>query len=90
MCAPRTLKETAVRPMLELDGLEALPCGCVAARYKALPWDGHMVRVEAKGPHCGTSQHVIGAVLGFGSRADLLAFETAGDAEFGDLPVFGG
>ncbi len=49
-----------------------------------------MVRVEAKGPHCVTTQHAVGAVLGFGSRSDLLAFEAGGDADLGDLPVFGG
>jgi hypothetical protein len=90
MFAPRSVKETGVRPSLELDGLEGLPCGCVAARYKALPWDGHMVRVEAKGPHCTSPQHAIGAVLGFGPRADLLAFDTFGEPDTGDLPLFGG
>lgn len=85
-----SLKETAVRPGLELDGLDALPCGCVSARYKALPWDGHLVRIEAKGPHCGYVAHAIGAVLGFGSRADLLAVDPAEDFAAGDFPVVGG
>ncbi len=90
MATLESRKETGVRPGLELDGLDALPCGCVAARYKALPWDGHLVRVEAKGPHCGYPAHSIGAVLGFGSRADLLAVEASEDSAAGDLPVVGG
>jgi hypothetical protein len=90
MCAPRSVKDTGVRPSLELDGLDALPCGCVAARYRALPWDGHMVRLEAKGPHCAAAQHNVGAVLGFGSRSDLLAFDTSFEPDISDLPMFGG
>ena len=44
-----------VRPtttVFELEALEGLPCGCVAAAYRARPWDVAVVSLEAKGPHC--------------------------------------
>ena len=44
----------SVRPttttMFELEALEGLPCGCVAAAYRARPWDVAVVSLEAKGP----------------------------------------
>jgi len=43
-----------VRPtatVFELEALEGLPCGCVAAAYRARPWDVAVVSLEAKGPH---------------------------------------
>jgi hypothetical protein len=47
-----------------LDALHALPCGCVAAVYRAQPIDMQLVAVEARGPHCVDAQHQIGRVLG--------------------------
>ena len=38
--------------VFELEALEGLPCGCVAAAYRARPWDVAVVSLEAKGPHC--------------------------------------
>ena len=47
-----------------LDALHALPCGCVAAVYKAS--DLELVSLEARGPHCLYAQHQTGRVLGVG------------------------
>ena len=47
-----------------LDALHALPCGCVAAVYKAS--DLELVSLEARGPHCLYTQHQMGRVLGVG------------------------
>lgn len=52
-----------------LDTLHALPCGCVAAVYHAMPLDVEVVAVEARGPHCIYAQHQMGRVLGLG-RSD--------------------
>ena len=38
--------------IFELEALEGLPCGCVAAAFRARPWDVAVVSLEAKGPHC--------------------------------------
>ena len=47
-----------------LDALHALPCGCVAAVYRAQPLDTEVVAVEARGPHCVYAHHEAGSVLG--------------------------
>lgn len=47
-----------------LDALHALPCGCVAAVYRAQPLDTELVSLEARGPHCRFHQHRAGEVLG--------------------------
>lgn len=52
-----------------LDALHALPCGCVAAVYHAVPLDVEVVSLEARGPHCIHVQHQTGRVIGLG-RAD--------------------
>ena len=46
--------------VFELEALEGLPCGCVAAAYRARPWDVAVVSLEAKGAYCGWMQHVMG------------------------------
>ena len=54
---------TYVRPtttVFELEALEGLPCGCVAAAYRARPWDVAVVSLEAKGTYCGLMEHVMG------------------------------
>lgn len=56
-----------------LDDLHALPCGCVAAVYRAQPLDTEVVAVEARGPHCVYAQHQIGLVLGLGVTSERLA-----------------
>ena len=54
-------------PHYTLDALHALPCGCVAAVYKAYPLDMEVVSLEARGPHCLHSQHQTGRVLQLGT-----------------------
>lgn len=61
--------------LLELAALDSLPCGCVAAAYRAKPWDLAVVSIEAKGPHCPNDVHRQGRVLELGAVADLLTEE---------------
>ena len=60
--------ETRARhsPQYTLDALHALPCGCVAAVFKAA--DLELISLEARGPHCMYAQHQAGRVLGVGSH----------------------
>jgi hypothetical protein len=64
-----------VRPamLLELEGLDSLPCGCVAAAYRAKPWDVSVVSLEAKGPYCTLAGHATGQILRLGDPVE--AFE---------------
>lgn len=55
----------------ELEALEGLPCGCVAAAYRARPWDVAVVSVEAKGPHCILTGHTQGQILRLGDVFDF-------------------
>jgi hypothetical protein len=48
---------------LEFEALQSLPCGCVAAAFRAMPWALEFVRLEAKGPHCFRLEHAPGSVL---------------------------
>lgn len=57
--------------VFELEALEGLPCGCVAAAYRARPWDVAVVSLEAKGPHCILAGHASGQVLRLGDPEDL-------------------
>src|SRR5574338_121450 len=60
---------SSVRPtgtIFELEALEGLPCGCVAAAYRARPWDVAVVSLEAKGPHCILAGHASGQILRLG------------------------
>ena len=59
--------------LLELVALDNLPCGCVAAAYRAAPWNLAVVAIEAKGPHCVHHMHRQGRVLELGPISDLLA-----------------
>ena len=63
---------TRLRPttMFELEALEGLPCGCVAAAYRARPWDVSVVSLEAKGPHCILAGHAMGQILRLGEPVD--------------------
>jgi hypothetical protein len=58
--------------LLELVALDNLPCGCVAAAFRAKPWDLAVVSIEAKGPHCPNRVHSQGRVLELGAVADLV------------------
>ena len=55
----------------ELEALEGLPCGCVAAAYRARPWDVAVVSLEAKGPHCILSGHASGQILRLGDPVEF-------------------
>ena len=71
-----------VRPtptVFELEALEGLPCGCVAAAYRAKPWDVAVVSLEAKGPHCILAGHTSGQVLRLGDPAEFDADEEESD-----------
>ncbi|MPY88444.1 MAG: hypothetical protein GEU99_11010 [Luteitalea sp.] len=56
--------------LFEFEDLEALPCGCVSASYRARPWDITLVSLEAKGEHCLLPGHAIGTVLQLGEPVD--------------------
>lgn len=65
---------SSVRPtgtIFELEALEGLPCGCVAAAYRARPWDVAVVSLEAKGPHCILAGHASGQVLRLGDPSEF-------------------
>ena len=57
--------------VFELEALEGLPCGCVAAAYRARPWDVAVVSLEAKGPHCIHSGHASGQILRLGEPEEF-------------------
>ena len=71
--ATLTTLGVATGDSFELVALDNLPCGCVAAAYRARPWDLAVVSIEAKGPHCPNYVHLQGRVLELGAVADLLA-----------------
>ncbi len=69
-----TASLVALKPrptQFELEALEGLPCGCVAAAYRARPWDVAVVSVEAKGPHCILTGHAQGQILRLGDVFEL-------------------
>jgi hypothetical protein len=68
----QTTKASRTPALLELVALDNLPCGCVAAAYRAKPWDLAVVSIEAKGPHCPHHIHSQGRVLELGAVSDLL------------------
>ncbi len=55
---------------LELEQLEALPCGCVVAVQRARPSLVRFVSIEAKGPHCTFASHSTDRVLRIGDPTD--------------------
>ncbi len=57
--------------IFELEALEGLPCGCVAAAFRARPWDVAVVSLEAKGPHCILAGHINGQVLRLGDPSEF-------------------
>ena len=70
-----TASLVALKPrntQFDLEALEGLPCGCVAAAYRARPWDVAVVSVEAKGPHCILAGHAQGQILRLG---DVFEFQ---------------
>jgi hypothetical protein len=73
--AAQPAKAGRTQALLELIALDNLPCGCVAAAFRARPWDLAVVSIEAKGPHCLSAVHLQGRVLELGAVSDLLAGE---------------
>lgn len=61
----------ATTTVFELEALEGLPCGCVAAAYRARPWDVAVVSLEAKGPHCILTGHASGQILRLGEPEEF-------------------
>jgi hypothetical protein len=61
---------TRLASRLEFEALTGLPCGCVAASFRAMPWGMEFVRLEAKGPHCFRAEHSSGSVLSLESDPD--------------------
>ena len=57
--------------IFELEALEGLPCGCVAAAFRARPWDVAVVSLEAKGPHCILAGHTSGQILRLGDPSEF-------------------
>jgi hypothetical protein len=45
---------------LQLEALDPLPCGCVAAIFRVGRQGVRLMSVEAKGPYCLTLQHAAG------------------------------
>ena len=67
-------RRTHVKPtatVFELEALEGMPCGCVAAAYRARPWDVAVVSIEAKGPHCILAGHESGQILRLGDPSEF-------------------
>ena len=74
MATPAVAFISSVRPtgtIFELEALEGLPCGCVAAAYRARPWDVAVVSLEAKGPHCILAGHTSGQILRLGDPSEF-------------------
>ena len=57
--------------IFELEALEGLPCGCVAAAFRARPWEVAVVSIEAKGPHCILAGHTSGQILRLGDCSEF-------------------
>lgn len=77
MATPAVASQIRPTMFLELQALESLPCGCVAAEYRARPWQLAVVSLEAKGPHCILAGHSSGSILRLGDP-----FESDADEEF--------
>ncbi len=62
-----------VRPtnIFELEAIESLPCGCVAADYWAPSLSVGLVAVEAKGPYCTFAGHALGRILHLANSVEL-------------------
>lgn len=56
--------------LFEFHALQSLPCGCVAADYRARMLAVDLVALEAKGPHCTISSHCTGGILSLDDAGD--------------------
>jgi len=73
MIATGTTQTGGTRAAFEFDAFEAFACGCVATRFRVLPWHGHVVRIETKGPYCPFDSHEPRAIVGIGIRSDAMS-----------------
>ena len=64
----------------ELLMLSSLPCGCVAADYRAPTLAVDLIALEVKGPHCTVPDHWAGTVLGLCESMDEMCAEDGRDA----------
>ena len=55
---------------LEPEALEGLPCGCVAAAFRARPWDVAVVSWKRR-DHCTLAGHTNGQVLRLGDTSEF-------------------
>jgi hypothetical protein len=69
--ATATVPRSRPQSYLEFHALEALPCGCVSAEYRARPWDLPVVALEAKGPYCRFGDHETGQILQLGEPVTI-------------------
>ena len=62
-----------VRPtnIFELEAIQSMPCGCVAADYRAPSLAVGLVAVEAKGPYCTFAGHALGRILHLADSVEL-------------------
>ena len=70
-CSGTKLRKADDTTVFELEALEGLPCGCVAAAYRARPWDVGVVSLEAKGPYCILAGHASGQILRLGDPEEF-------------------
>lgn len=54
---------TRAASYLQLEALDPLPCGCVAATFRVGRRGIRVMSVEAKGPYCFAPQHAAGRLL---------------------------
>ena len=52
-----------ITAQFEFEAFKPLPCGCVAAMHRTLDPGLCVVSLEAKGPYCSETAHVIGRVM---------------------------
>ncbi len=67
----RTLQtDLRTSTLFEFHALQSLPCGCVAADYRARMLAVDLVALEAKGPHCTIPAHRTGGILSLEDAGD--------------------
>jgi hypothetical protein len=67
-----------VTAQLAFEAFKPLPCGCVAAMHSTLDPGLCVVSLEAKGPYCPETAHVVG-------RLTAIPSEVTSEMEFPDL-----
>jgi hypothetical protein len=67
-----------ITAQLEFGAFKPLPCGCVAAVHRTLDPGLCVVSLEAKGPYCAETAHVVG-------RLTAIPSDVTSEIEFPDL-----